>query len=86
MYHQTGKRFEPEDPEILNYTKIMDENINVVQGNVFYVDILPWILNFVPRSWVNKLTGVDIILRNRDNFHNLCRVSNNIAFNIFIFI
>lgn len=64
-----------DDEDITKLTKMLEDDISIVQGRMFLLDILPWLTSIMPLSIRNKVFQVDKFDNNRKLFRKLMNVS-----------
>ncbi|KAF2355077.1 Cytochrome P450 [Trinorchestia longiramus] len=62
-----SKRYDCSDDEIRLYTRMESENLSIIQGPIFLLDVLPGLEKFVPQFVLNKFMKVHVLLKNRDS-------------------
>ncbi|KAA0195471.1 Cytochrome P450 CYP3213A9, partial [Hyalella azteca] len=66
-----SKRYDIDDKLMLRYSGMIEEDIAIMQGRVFLIDVFPWLATILPSFILNKFFKVDVLCRNRDEIQSM---------------
>ncbi|KAA0184151.1 Cytochrome P450 CYP3213A7 [Hyalella azteca] len=66
-----SKRYDIKDKMMHRYIALIDEDMNIIQGILFIIDVFPWLAKVLPSFIMNKVFKVDVLYRNRDEAQSM---------------
>ncbi|KAA0201639.1 Cytochrome P450 CYP3213A2 [Hyalella azteca] len=66
-----SKRYDIEDKMMQRYSTLIEEDMNIIQGVLFILDVFPWLAKALPSFIMNKVFKVDVLCRNRDEAYSM---------------
>lgn len=68
------QRYDYEEPATTAYNKMVDDNLSIILGPAFLLDLFPWMVNVLPKFMKDKFMKINVLERNRDMFIDKIKV------------
>lgn len=77
----TGKRYAVDNEEIIQYNKMVTEDLEIMQGPVSLLDFMPWLLKILPGFILNGVMKIDVMEKHLNEIDEHLKVLNYVSCN-----